>query len=534
MLPLGGDLCAQQAPPPGYDQQPYAQPTYPDTQPSEGPQPLAVDQLQQLVAPIALYPDTLVAQVLAASTYPAQVAEADRWRQAQAYSSSDQIVAGADAQNWDPSVKALTAFPQVLAQMDASLQWTTDLGNAYYNQPQDVLEAVQVMRQRAQAAGNLRTTPQETVSYDQGNIELAPPSPQVVYVPMYNPWSVYGQPVTPYPGFSLLGAIGSFLGSSFGSNLGSSLGSSPIRFGLGIAMAAFSHTPWGLLSWGLSWLTHSILFNNSDYFSQSTTVADWGFARGGPRAFSERHAFAGQPYNYNRTPGSGTPSGYHRFGAGSNLNARSSEGPRSNPTFGQRPNGQRSDGQRFDRPSERVAGTQPQDRFSRNTQSPERGYARPTQQAYNHMQPPAGRSQQYTRPGYGNGFASDRGSTYGRPGTTYGRPEPSYSRPGAVAANPRQSYRDTGSSFQRGAYRDPSPGKQPHSHGFHLFGSKHTSEKFQGGGRTPKRVKAEKSFKPGKGFGGGKSFKSGKSFGGGHSHGGGGHSGGHSGGGHFR
>ena len=91
------------------------------------------------MAPIALYPDTLVAQVLAASTYPAQVVDADRWRQAQGYASPDQIAAGADAQTWDPSLKALTAFPQVLAEMDRNLQWTTDLGNAYYNQPQDVL-----------------------------------------------------------------------------------------------------------------------------------------------------------------------------------------------------------------------------------------------------------------------------------------------------------------------------------------------------------------------------------------------------------
>ncbi len=116
-------------------------------------------------------------------------------------------------------MKALTAFPQVLAEMDRNMRWTTDLGNAYYNQPQDILQAVQVMRQRAQAAGNLQNTPQETVSYDQGNIEVAPANPQVVYVPAYNPWAVYGQPVSPYPGFSLLGAIGSFVGAALGAIL---------------------------------------------------------------------------------------------------------------------------------------------------------------------------------------------------------------------------------------------------------------------------------------------------------------------------
>jgi hypothetical protein len=131
------------------------------------------------------------------------------------------------------------------------------------------------MRQRAQAAGNLQNTAQEVVSYDQGNILLGPANPQTVYVPAYNPWTVYGQPVSPYPGFSLLDAVGSFFGSS------------PVQFGLGIAMTAFSHMSWGWLGWGLSWLAHSVLFHQSDYFSQSTTVADWGLPYGGRRAFSQ-------------------------------------------------------------------------------------------------------------------------------------------------------------------------------------------------------------------------------------------------------
>ena len=153
-----------------YGEQPYPQQGY--GQPQTQVQPLSAQQLEQLVAPIALYPDSLIAEVLAASTYPQQVAQADQWRRAQGYAPADQIAAGANAQNWDPSVKGLTAFPQVLAEMDQNLRWTADLGNAYYNQPQDLLQAVQVMRQRAQAAGNLQNTPQETVSYDQGNIEV--------------------------------------------------------------------------------------------------------------------------------------------------------------------------------------------------------------------------------------------------------------------------------------------------------------------------------------------------------------------------
>ena len=153
--------------------------------------------------------------------------------------------------------------------MDQNLHWTSDLGNAYYNQPQDVLEAVQEMRQRARAAGNLQSTPQEAVNYDQGNIVLAPANPQVVYVPSYDPWGVYGEPVSPYPGFSTLDAVGSFFASA--------LGSSALRFGAGVAISAFTQAPWGWLGWGLNWLTQSVLFNQSDYFriARLWPIGDW-------------------------------------------------------------------------------------------------------------------------------------------------------------------------------------------------------------------------------------------------------------------
>ena len=176
-------------------------------------QPLTPDQLDQLVAPIALYPDNLVAQVLAASTYPTQVVEADRWLKDQGNAPAAQIAAGANNQNWDASVKALTAFPQVLAQMDKNLQWTTDLGNAYYNQPQDVMDAVQAMRQKAQAAGNLRSTSAAVGETTAAAIlKLRPPIPQVVYVPVYNPWTVWGAPIVAFPGFYYYPPPGIFFG----------------------------------------------------------------------------------------------------------------------------------------------------------------------------------------------------------------------------------------------------------------------------------------------------------------------------------
>ncbi len=470
LLPLGkADLFAQQAPDNGQyapDQQPYPQQSYPQQSypapgqmnPQQGNppmQPLSAQELEQLVAPIALYPDSLVAQVLTAATYPAQVADADRWRRAQGYASSDQVAAGANAQPWDPSVKALTAFPQVLAQMNYNLQWATELGNAYYNQPQDVLEAVQVMRQRAQAAGNLRSTPQETVSYDQGNIVLAPVNPEVVYVPVYNPWAVYGQPVSPYPGFSLLGALGSFISSS--------VGPLAVRFGLGIATTAFMHTPFGLLAWGLDWLAHSVLFQGSNYYSHSTTVADWGFPHGGPRAFS-RGGWSGARSNSSyRTPGS-----YGRPGGG--YTARS---------------------QAFARTPDRYAyaGNRPAEAYNRGGyQKPGGDYGRPSAQAYNSVRPAVGRPQPYGR------------SNYGSSSNSYGRSAESYSRGrGFTYGGSTRASRAPSANFRRSNF-GKSSGKSSRSGGFHLFGGRHGAKSFKGG----------------------KSFGHGHSGGGGH----GGHSGG--------
>ncbi|HEY2858887.1 MAG TPA: DUF3300 domain-containing protein, partial [Terracidiphilus sp.] len=133
--------------------------------------PLSAQQLEQLVAPIALYPDQLVAQIMTAATYPAQITAADQMVRQMNGASADQIAQAANGQtSWDPSVKALTAFPQVLQMLDSNLQWTSALGNAYYNQPQDVMQTVQALRDRAQQAGNLQSTPQEQVEQQPNQI----------------------------------------------------------------------------------------------------------------------------------------------------------------------------------------------------------------------------------------------------------------------------------------------------------------------------------------------------------------------------
>ena len=159
------------------------------------------EQLQQLVAPIALYPDALVAQVLAASTYPDQVVEADRWLQQHSDLKGEQLGQEVDKQPWDPSVKALTEFPSVLANMDKNLSWTSSLGDAYVNQQQAVMDAVQAMREKAKAAGNLNSTSQEKVTEKDKTIVIAPADPEIVYVPEYDPWLVYGAPIGVWPGW---------------------------------------------------------------------------------------------------------------------------------------------------------------------------------------------------------------------------------------------------------------------------------------------------------------------------------------------
>ena len=205
------------------------------------------DQLYQLVAPIALFPDNLVAMVLAASTYPDQVSAAYQWLQQNSNLRGQQLTEAANQQPWDASVKGLTQFSDVLSQMATNLSWTSALGDAYYNIPQSVMNAVQVMRQRAYQAGNLKTNQQQNVSVQNQAPGAAPPptssgeepqttvvqppaqtiiiqpaQPEVVYVPTYNPAVVYGAPVPVYPGYST----------------GAMVATSVLSFGVGIAVGA--------------------------------------------------------------------------------------------------------------------------------------------------------------------------------------------------------------------------------------------------------------------------------------------------------
>jgi hypothetical protein len=150
------------------------------------------DELDQLLAPIALYPDQLIAQVLMAATYPLEVVQAARFVQQNPSLAGDALDEAVAKRNWDPSVQSLAAFPQVLAMMNENLEWTERLGDAFLADPQRVMDTVQRLRQRAEATGNLRSTPQQVVTIEPDVIVIAPSQPEVVYVPVYDPLVVYG------------------------------------------------------------------------------------------------------------------------------------------------------------------------------------------------------------------------------------------------------------------------------------------------------------------------------------------------------
>ena len=283
-------LLAQDSP---QDQDAQAAPPPDNQAPPQGAQAPAYaqqtpEQLQRLVAPIALYPDSLVAQVLAASTFPDEVVEADRWVQAHPDLKGQALGDAVNQQPWDPSVKALTAFPSVLGNMDKNLSWTSTLGDAYYNQQQDVMDAVQVMRRKAHDAGALKTTQQEVVRNDGSDIDIEPADPNVVYVPAYNPWEVYGYPIAAWPGWYPYPGI--WFGGPY------------LSFGLGFGIGWFGGFGWGWGHWGFNWHGGYALYNGGRYFSHSRTFYNRNnFYRGGPgRGGAFRAGVGARPFEGNR------------------------------------------------------------------------------------------------------------------------------------------------------------------------------------------------------------------------------------------
>jgi Protein of unknown function (DUF3300) len=316
------------------------QPAPPPTGYSGQGAPLAANELQQLVAPIALYPDALVAQILGAATFPDQVAAASGWLQQNKNLTGAALMQGVDAQPWDPSVQALTQFPSVLDNLAKNLSWTSALGEAYHTQAADVMSAIQVLRGQAMAAGNLKSGPQITVVQQSPQvIVIQPTNPQVVYVPQYNPTVVYG---TTYvtPGYSTADVVATGL----------------LAFGIGIAVgAAISNNNccgWNYSYWNCNWHGGAVVYRNNvyygnrawhgGYYGSSATVygpngaarvgtaynpATGTYARGATVATPYGTRSAGQAYN----PSTGT---YARGASASNAYGSQAVGQAYNPKTG--------------------------------------------------------------------------------------------------------------------------------------------------------------------------------------------------------
>jgi hypothetical protein len=259
----------------------------PTTQPQVQPAQLNSAQLQQLVAPIALYPDALVAQILAAATYPDQVVEADRWVEQHSELKGEQLAQEVDKQPWDPSVKAVTEFPSVLANMDKNLSWTSSLGDAYINQQQDVMNVIQVMRQGAKEEGNLKTISQEKVIQQGKTIVIEPADPEVIYVPEYDPWVVYGAPILAWPGWYWYPGL-------FVPGPG-------IAFGVGFGIGFFNGFGWGWHHWGYDWDHATIIYNHNTYISHSRTFINRSYYANRARG-NFNHGFNGARTLQGRSP----------------------------------------------------------------------------------------------------------------------------------------------------------------------------------------------------------------------------------------
>ena len=256
--------------------------------------PHSASDLQALVAPIALYPDSLVAQILTASTFPDQVAIADYWVEQNKNLTGNALMKEVNKQSWDASVKALTEFPSVLDNMAKNLTWTSSLGEAYHNQQADVMTAIQTLRAQAKAKGALKTSSQITVvQQTPQTIVIQPTNPQIVYVPQYNPTIVYG---TPYviPGYVYAPPPAYSAGDVAAAGI--------IGFGAGIAVGAMMAggcCSWGYSSWSCGWHGTAVVYHGGAYYGN----AGWhgGYYNGGYHSYNYNNYYNHNNFNnYNR------------------------------------------------------------------------------------------------------------------------------------------------------------------------------------------------------------------------------------------
>jgi len=247
------------------------------------------DQLDSLVAPIALYPDPVLAQTLAASTYPLELIQLKQWLEKNPGLKDKALADAVAKQPWDPSVQAMAALPDLVKRLTDDIQWTTDLGNAFLAQQSDVMDAVQRMRKKAQDKGNLKSNEQQKVETkvveNKTVIVVEQANPQVVYVPSYDPVVVYGPPVYPYPPIYYPPAWYYPAGMA-------------ISFGVGVMMGAFWSGGWG---WGCGWGgNNNITINRNNNFNRNTSI-------GGGNRPSNPIAGGGNRWQHNPTHRGGAP-----------------------------------------------------------------------------------------------------------------------------------------------------------------------------------------------------------------------------------
>ncbi len=255
---------------------------------------IPADQLDALVAPIALYPDQLLSQVLVASTYPLEIIQLQQWLTKNPNLKDKALVDAVSKRSWDPSIQAMAALPDVVKRLADDIQWTTDLGNAFLAQQSDVMDAVQRMRKKAKDTGALKSSDQQKVETkvveSKTVIVVQQANPEVVYVPTYNPTVVYGPPVYPYPPIYYppypTGAV---------------IATSAISFGVGVAMGAAWGGGWG---WGAGWGHNDIDINVNNNFNRSANI------NGGNRANisgGNRVSNTGNTWQHNPQHRGGTP-----------------------------------------------------------------------------------------------------------------------------------------------------------------------------------------------------------------------------------
>jgi Protein of unknown function (DUF3300) len=255
---------------------------------------IPAEQLDSLVAPIALYPDELLSQVLVASTYPLEIIQLQQWLTKNPNLKDKALVDAVSKQSWDPSIQAMAALPEVVKRLADDIQWTTDLGNAFLAQQSDVMDAVQRMRKKAKDTGALKSSDQQKVETkvveSKTVIVVQQANPEVVYVPTYNPTVVYGAPVYPYPPIYYppypTGAV---------------IATSAISFGVGVAMGAAWGGGWG---WGAGWGHNDIDINVQNNFNRNANINGGNRANisGGTRVSNTGNKWQHNPQHRGGTP----------------------------------------------------------------------------------------------------------------------------------------------------------------------------------------------------------------------------------------